>query len=123
MAVVTPVQIRRRMSQSIINQADTCLKRTEYDFFHDTPVMGGVGLGIGTGYHAGLAEGYLQRMHGDPHDIDKCVAAGVEAFGLSSLWEVAASGFALGAVTCFWCVVDNGHLLSWLLRSLDLDSD
>ena len=47
----------------------------------------------------------------------------VDPFGLSSLWEVAASGFALGAVTCFWCVVDNGHLLSWLLRSLDLDSD
>ncbi len=80
MAVATPVQIRRKMSQSIINQGDTCLKRVEYDFFHDTPVMGGVGLLIGTGYHAGLAEGYLQRMHGDPHDIDKCVAAGVEAF-------------------------------------------
>ena len=68
------------MSQSIVNQADTCLKRTEYDFFHDTPVMGGVGLLIGTGYHAGNAEGYLQRMHGDPHDIDKCVEAGVDAF-------------------------------------------
>ncbi len=75
------------MSQSIINQAGTCLKRTEFDFFHQTPVVGNVNRLIGTGYHAGNAEGYLQMMHGDPVDVDKMVAAGVESFVKGIEWD------------------------------------
>ncbi len=75
------------MSQSILGQADTCHKRIEYDFFHDTPVVGGVGRLIGTGYHAGTAEGYMQLMRGEPVDVNKCVEAGVNSFLGGVTWD------------------------------------
>lgn len=57
----TPVEIRRIMGQSIISQANTCLKRVEYMFFDPQPQRGHVNTSMGTGYHAGLAHYYLDR--------------------------------------------------------------
>lgn len=75
----TPIQIKK-MGQSVISQADTCLKRIEYDFFHDTPLVGNVSRSIGIGYHAGNAEGYLQRMHGNQFDMERIVKAALHTF-------------------------------------------
>ena len=79
-SLTVPVTITKKMGQSVIGQGDVCLKRIEYDWFHDTPILGGVNRSIGTGYHAGNAEGYLQRMHGNPVDVDRMVEAAVHTF-------------------------------------------
>ena len=85
--MTTPVVIRRRMSQSIIGQGDTCLKRIEYDFFHDTPVVGNVSRLIGSAYHAGLAEGYAALMRGETVNVDDTVSAATDAFLKGVEWD------------------------------------
>ena len=48
----------------MIGQADICMKRTEFDLFHDTLQRANVNRVIGSGYHAGNSKGYLQMMQG-----------------------------------------------------------
>lgn len=80
--MTVPVEIKK-MGQSVINNADICLKRIEFDWFTDQPTKGNVNRSIGTGYHAGNAEGYLQRMHGEPHDQDKICEVAVQTYHAS----------------------------------------
>ncbi len=71
----------------MIGQNDICMKRTEYDIFVDTPQVANVNRVIGSGYHAGNAEGYQQLMHGFPRDVDKMVEAGTWAFRRGVEWD------------------------------------
>lgn len=49
------------LTQSIIGTADICLKKLEYQFYNPQPNRGHVSSSMGTGYHAGLAQYYLDR--------------------------------------------------------------
>jgi hypothetical protein len=61
--MTVPVQIQtRNMTQSLVDTGcNICLKQIEYKIFHEQPNQGYVSSGIGTGYHAGIAEYYLDR--------------------------------------------------------------
>ncbi len=85
--MTTPVTIRRRMTQSMIAQNDICAKRTEFDLFHETLERGNVNRVIGSGYHAGNAEGYLQMMRGETLDVDRMVDAGIKTFNRGIEWD------------------------------------
>jgi hypothetical protein len=69
---------RRVLRQSTINQADTCGQRLVYAFDENQPRGGGVMRAAGTGYHAGIAEGYLQIKRGEVLDPARMIQAALD---------------------------------------------
>lgn len=75
-----------RLTQSVLSDADNCLRRAQYRL--DPPTwatrIAGATRAVGTGYHAGLELRYRARLDGAPlPTVDDMVAAGLATFDTS----------------------------------------